>query len=221
MYEWDFGVLAPYQHALAVGLAFTVLLSLTTILFGSIGGGCLALLRMHHLRVVRLPVAWMIEVLRALPVLVLMIWVYYCLPLVTPWRVSAFTSAGIALSLNLGAYLAEVLRAGIDAIPHGFKEAARSLGMTEAQINRRIIIPQAVREMLPAILNMYINALKLTSLASIISVGELLHSGNDIIASTFRPLEVYTAVAVLYLMLILPLSIWFKRFETKSLWLKN
>jgi len=117
---------------------------------------------------------------------------------------SGFTVAFIGLSLNLAAYVAETIRAGIESVPSGQTESAVALGYNKIMVMRKIILPQAFRKMLPNLMNLYINQIKLSSLASVVAVNEILHIGNIIISQTYRPLEVYTMVAIMYLIIIMP-----------------
>jgi len=146
-----------------------------------------------------------VEVFTGLPVLVLLVWLFYALPVVTGIAVAALPTAVFALSLNLAGFSAEVFRAGIQAVPRGQIEAACILGLTKAQTLRRIVFPQAMRLILPPLSGRYIETIKLTSLASVIAVNELLHMGQNLISVSFRPLEVYTVIALLYLLVIIPL----------------
>ena len=150
------------------------------------------------------PILFLTEILRQLPLLVVLIWLYYVLPSVGI-IISGFWAAFIGLSFNLAAYISETIRAGIESIPKGQAESAIALGYSKSLLMRKIILPQAFKRMLPNIMNLYINQIKLSALASVIAVNELLHMGNIIISATYRPLEVYTAVAVMYLIIIMPL----------------
>ena len=155
-----------------------------------------------------------IELFRALPILVVLIWIYYVVPTLFGWKFSPFTAAVLALSLNLAAFAAETVRAGIESIAHTQRESGLALGMTDYQTMRRIILPQAVRPMIPNLLGLYSMEIKNSSLASVIAVGEVLHQANILISDTYRPLEIYTTVAFVYLMIILPL-IAFLRFAER------
>ncbi len=157
-----------------------------------------------------------IEVFFAIPVLVLLVWIYYCLPLLLPVKPTAFQTAWACLTLSLSAFVAEIVRAGVSSVPQGEVEAARVLGLTPWQTFRLIILPQAFRRMLPALLGQYITAIKLSSLASIISVTEIVYQTQLAIATTYRPLELYTAAALAYMTIILPLSLLMKRFESRT-----
>ena len=154
-----------------------------------------------------------IELFRALPILVLLIWVYYVAPLLFNIRLSPFFSALLALSLNLSAFVAETVRAGIEAIPKAQLESGVVLGIRSFKVMRTIILPQAFRSMLPNLMGLYIAQLKNSSLASVIAVNELLHISNTLISNTYRPLEIYSAVAFGYLCLTIPFTLLANKLE--------
>jgi polar amino acid transport system permease protein len=159
-----------------------------------------------------------VELFLALPVLVLLIWIYFCGPLLLGISLSGFWTAVVALSLSLSAFAAEIVRSGILSVPKGQTEAARALGMSRVQSLLYISIPQAIRVMIPPFLGIYIACLKTTSLASTIAVYELLHSAQSLIVSSYRPLEIYTTVALIYVAMVLPISYITRRFESTQPW---
>ena len=114
-------------------------------------------------------------------------------------------AAFIGLSISLGAFVSETIRSGIESIPKGQLESAISLGYSKTQAMFKVILPQTFKQILPNLMGLYIHQIKNTALASVIAVGELLHSANIIISATYRPLEIYTAIAVIYLIIIVPL----------------
>ena len=128
-------------------------------------------------------------------------------------HISAFFTALIGLSLNLGAFSAEIFRVGIISIPKGQRESSIALGLSKYQTMKDIILPQAKRVIIPPLTGRYIETIKLTSLASVIAVDELLHSGQNLISVSYRPLEVYTIIALLYLAIIVPLTLILKKLE--------
>lgn len=216
-YDWHFESVWAYRAALLEGALISVQLTGLSIVVGTSLGVFLAFARGSRLRAVRWPTMVVIEILRALPILVLLVWLYYCLPILTGVRLSAFWTAVLGLSVNLAAFAAETFRAGIEAVPNGQLEVARSMGLTQWQIRTRIVLPQATRQMMPALVGLYVTILKLSSLASVIAVGELLHNANNIISVTYRPLEAYTAVALVYVAIALPVTMLSQRLETKAL----
>lgn len=183
----------------------TVGLTFCAVVLGTTAGVGIAFLRRSRNPLLHYFAKTYIEFFRAIPVLVLLIWIFYVVPILFGWRISAFFVAVLALSLHLAAFVAETVRAGLASIPFSQSEAGLALGMTDRQVMLRIVAPQAIRHMLPNLMGLYIAELKNSSLASIIAVNELLHRANITISETFRPLEIYTTVAVVYLMIILPL----------------
>jgi len=120
------------------------------------------------------------------------------------------------MSINLAPFVSETLRAGLDSIPKGYTEAGIALGIPKRKIVRNILIPQVFSEMLPALITQYITLFKLSSLASVIAVNEILHTANNIISETYRPLEVFTVVALIYIVIVIPISKLSRQFEIKD-----
>ncbi len=205
MYQWDWGVITSYAPVFLQGAGITLELTLLVVALGTVLGVCLALLKKADNPATNLMVGIYVQLFRALPTLVLIIWIFYVTPIFTGWYMSPFLAATIALALHLAAFVTETTRAGFESIPPGQFESGLALGMSEAQVMVRIMAPQAIRNILPNLLGLYITELKNSSLASVIAVGELLHRSNILISETFRPLEIYTAVAGMYLAMILPL----------------
>jgi polar amino acid transport system permease protein len=218
MYDWDFRIIWQNRWVFVHGGVITVEITLFSIVLGTAAGCLLGLGRSARPLWVRLPVSAFVELFLALPVLVLLIWIYYCGPLLVGINLSGFWTAVLGLSLSLSAFVAEIVRAGLQAVPKGQVEAARALGMTWLQSLVWITIPQAMRVIVPPLLGMYASTLKLSSLASVIAVYELLHSAQNLITLTFRPLEVYTTIAVVYVILILPLILVTRRLESIKGW---
>jgi polar amino acid transport system permease protein len=156
-----------------------------------------------------------IAVLRNTPLLVQLIWVYYCLPLLLGIDVNAVTSCIIALTLHGGAYVGEIVRAGIQSIDVGQEEAAKSIGMTYPQLMRKVILPQAFRRIIPPLANEGVTLLKYSSLVSTLGVADLTYNAQLVATTTFRPLEVYTFLALQYLVLCLVLSYFTYRLELR------
>jgi polar amino acid transport system permease protein len=132
--------------------------------------------------------------------------VYYVLPVLTGVRLSAFSAVVIGLSLNSGAFLAEIFRAGIQAVPRGQLDAARVLGMSRALTMRRIVLPQAIRVVLPPMGNDFVALIKFSSLASTFAVGEITRKATELSSFTFRPIEIFTFIALVYFFICWPLS---------------
>jgi len=204
MYQWHWNLIWAHRIVLLRGAWITIELCFLALLAGTFIGLIFVFLRISKHPLVFVPILFLTEILRQLPLLVVLIWLYYVLPSVGI-IISGFWAAFIGLSFNLAAYISETIRAGIESIPKGQAESAIALGYSKSLLMRKIILPQAFKRMLPNIMNLYINQIKLSALASVIAVNELLHMGNIIISATYRPLEVYTAVAVMYLIIIMPL----------------
>jgi polar amino acid transport system permease protein len=132
------------------------------------------------------------------------VWIYYSLPILTGLQMGNVASVSVGLGLHAAAYFAEIFRAGIASIDRGQTDAAKSIGMSYLQMMRRIVMPQAVRRMIPPFINELATLIKLTTLGSVLAVYELLHESNNLINNTYRPLEIYTALAVAFAVIIYP-----------------
>lgn len=159
-----------------------------------------------------------VEIVRAVPLLVLILWVYYGLPIMTGISFSPFVSGIIALSISESAFQAEIFRAGINSIRKAQWEAGSSLGLSFLNKLRFVIMPQAIKNILPAIGNQFVYVLKMSSLVSIIGIGDLTRKANELVVTTYRPLEIYTFLIFEYLILILIVSYFVRKLEKK---LKN
>jgi polar amino acid transport system permease protein len=156
-----------------------------------------------------------IEVFRSIPLLVLLLWVYYGLPIVVGISLSPFIAGIVSLALSDSAFEAEVFRAGIQSIPKGQRDAARSIGLNKYQAMRLVIFPQALRIILPAIGNQFVYVVKMSSLVSIIGLADLTRKANELVVSVYRPLEIYTFLVIEYLVLILVISYLVRKLENK------
>ncbi len=206
-YEWDFSFLWQYRTVIAIGLGFTVLYAIGTILVGLIIGFAVGIARLAQSRIVNYPLIAYIEAFRCTPLLVQLIWFYYAFPVIIGLDIPAHIAAGMTLSLYTGAFYAEIIRAGVNSIERGQWDAARAIGMRRGQVMRRVILPQAIKRMIPPFMNQSITQLKNTSLVSTIAVSDLLYQGELITATTYRPLEVYTSVAIIYFGVLFPLTL--------------
>ena len=156
-----------------------------------------------------------VEIVRAIPLLVLILWIYYGLPIMTGISFSPFVSGIIALSISESAFQAEIFRAGINSIRKPQWEAGSSLGLNFFRKLRLVILPQAIRNILPAIGNQFVYVLKMSSLVSIIGIGDLTRKANELVVTTYRPLEIYTFLILEYLILILIVSFLVTRLEKR------
>ena len=207
MYVWDFAALKPYWGLIGHGLGITVLYTVITVIAGLAVGLAVGILRTTAPRWVSVPLRGYVEVFRCTPLLVQLVWVYYALPVLIGVDMSATTACFLTLSLYAGSFYAEIFRGGIEAIDRGQWEAGHAIGMREGRIFRRIILPQAIQVMVPSLINQTIMQLKNTSLVSTVAVGDLLYQGSVITAASYRPLEVYTTIAVLYFVVLFPLTL--------------
>ena len=213
MYSWNFQVLWDYRTVFYRGAFVTLELTLLSVGLALVLGLVVGIARLSKAPWLSISAGAYVEFLRDTPLLVQMIWIFYCFPILTTVTLSAFWASVLAISVHMSAYVAEVFRAGIASIERGQTEAAKVLGMSYGQIMSHIILPQAVRRMLPPFVNQFADILKLTSLASVLAVGELLHSSNDLIINTFRPLEIYSFLALAYFALIYPFAFAARRAE--------
>ncbi len=213
-YEWGFGFLLRYAPLFAKGVGITLAYTVGTILIGLLLGLLIGLGRLSRYWFVQAPLIGLIEIFRCTPLLVQIIWFYYALPVILNVQIPAVVAATAVLSLYTAAFYAEIFRAGIVSIEVGQWDAAKALGLSRWQVMRRIVLPQAVRRMVPPFMNQSITQLKNTSLVSTIAVPDLLYQGSLITADTYRPLEVYTVVALIYFALLFPATLlaqWYER----------
>jgi polar amino acid transport system permease protein len=182
----------------------TILLAVCTMLIALPMGLLLALMRLSSSRIAATASACFVEFFRNLPLILLVYWVYYVMPVAIGVAFSAFTTGLAALTLNVSAYNAEIFRSGIGSIRKGQTEAALALGMSRWQAMREIVLPQAVRRVLPVLASTWVSLFKDTSLVSVIGVSELAYVSMQIRAQTYRILEMLTAMAVLYWLLGYP-----------------
>ena len=203
-YTWDFKVVADNFPILLRGVGLTIELWAIALTLGLLLGFFIGLGPTSVRRWLRLPAIGYVEVFRNTPVLVQLIWFYYAFPIIIGVQLSPFAAALLGLTLNTSAYCAEIFRAGIESIARGQWEAAKALGMTRAMSLRRIIVPQVFKRMLPAFTNRAIELAKVTSLASVLAVHEIMYQGRLLSSTYYRPLEILTVVALVYFVLIWP-----------------
>lgn len=194
----DWSVIWTHRQALLDGAALTVGLTVVTMLLAVPGGIALALMRISGNRLLQRAALCFVEFFRNLPLILVIYWAFYVLPMSTGLQLSPLLTALVALVLNISAYNAETFRAGINSIRKGQMEAALAVGMSRAQALRKVVIPQAARRILPVLASTWVALFKDTSLVSVIAVGELAYSAMQIRAQTFRVLEMLTAMAAIY-----------------------
>ena len=213
--EFDFHTLMRYQSVLWYGLWMTVVMSVVSLGIGTAIGllACIGKLTErgigYHLA------SGFIDFFRTIPEVVIIFWVYYCFPILIRITISAEACGIIALSLFAGAFLAEIFRAGVLAVPQGQVEAANALGIPTYHIWRKIILPVAVRRMIPAFMNFLTDLVKASALLSAIGIGELFYQASVLGNTTYRHMEFFTAIAVLYFGIIFPLSVYARRAERR------
>ena len=206
-YQWNFGILQQYAWLFVYGLGFTLVFTIVTIALGLLLGLFAGVARLSKNRLVNWPVVGFIELFRCTPLLVQLVWFYYAFPVIIGLQMPPNVAGGLVLALYAGAFYAEIFRGGIVSIDRGQWDAARSLGLRPWPILRTVILPQAIRLMIPPFINQSVLQLKNTSLVSVIAVPDLLYQGELITAATYRPLEVYTIVAILYFAVLFPATL--------------
>jgi len=215
MYQWDFGILWSYRwlflNGLGVTVGFTVVIVVLGLVFGLFG----AFGSLSRFKAVRLVALTFIEAFRCTPILVQLIWFYYALPILAGVEMTPITASALALSLYGGSFYSEIIRGGIVSIDKGQPEAGAALGMTPGQAMRRIVLPQAIKRMIPALMNQSIIQFKNTSLVSVLAVPDLVYQSQVAAHDSYRPLETYTAVAVAYAAILIPLTILARRGEKR------
>jgi polar amino acid transport system permease protein len=204
-YSWHLEMIWDYRQVFVEGAIVTLELTGVALVIGVVLGLLFGQMRGARSRTLSTVAMIYIETFRSTPTLVQLIWIYYALPMLTGVQLTAFTSVALGLGLHMAAYLAEIFRAGINSIDRGQMMAAKAIGMTYFWAMRRIILPQAMRRMVPPFINEFATLIKLTSLGSTLAVPEILHEANNVIAATFRPLEIYTAVALVFAFIACPM----------------
>jgi len=199
----DFDVVGQYWQVFLKGLGLTIFLTLVTMVLATALAIPLALGRLSQVRFVRWPVNVFVEFMRATPLILQLIYIYYVLPS-AGIKLDPLTAAITGLSLHYSAYLSEVFRGGIQSIQKGQSEAALSLGLSRWLAFRKVILPQATRVVLPTLGNYLISLFKDTSLASVVTVQELMFSGQIIAARNFQYFTIYTVTAILYFAVCYP-----------------
>jgi polar amino acid transport system permease protein len=200
----DWSVVWQHRDALVAATGTTILLTVATMAIAVPCGVVVAVLRLYAAAPVRALATAYVELFRNLPLILVVFWAFYVLPILTGLALSPLATGLLALVLNVTAYNAETFRAGINSIRKGQVEAALALGMTRTQALRRIVVPQAVRRITPVLASTWVSLFKDTSLVSVIAVTELAYVAMQVRAQTFRVLEMLTAMAVIYWLLGYP-----------------
>ena len=202
----DFSIIPGIMPALLLGARLTVELATIAVAIGLVIGSFVGIGRVSANRIIRLVTGVYVDFIRGTPLLVQLFLVYFGLPSILGRPIPPFVAAITAMGINSGAYVAEIVRAGIQSVDRGQTEAGRSIGLTYSQTMRYIIFPQAFRRIIPPLGNEFIAMLKDSSLVSVIALEELLRKGQVVITRAFRPIEVYKVVALIYLVMTLAIS---------------
>jgi polar amino acid transport system permease protein len=203
--KWDFASVFAQSDALLAGAAGTLRIFAICLVAGLSLGLVVGLARYSKRRLFYIPASVFMEFFRNTPVLVQILWFYFAFPMISPFEISPLMAAALGISLNSAAFSAEIYRGGIQSIDGGQWEGARALGMSYAQAMRRIILPQALRRMLPPLTNRGIEIFKMSTLASVVAYVELLQQGKLIASLNYNPIEAYTVVALIFFVLLYPL----------------
>ena len=205
-YQWDFPAVWSHFDMLLTGLLGTVKLAAVSIALGVIAGFAIALMRLSHRRALRAPATAFVEFYRNTPPIVHFFWFFYALPILIGVSFEPYTAAVLALSTQSSAFYAEVFRGGIVSIERGQWEGAKALGMNYRAAMRRVILPQALRRMVAPFLDRSFELTKTTALASSLAYAELLYQAMQVNSITFRPMEVYTTIAIMYFVVLFAAS---------------
>jgi polar amino acid transport system permease protein len=204
-HQWNFDAVWDNPEALLAGAVGTLHIFAICLVLGLSLGLLVGLGRYSSRRWIYIPVSAFVEFFRNTPVLVQILWFYFALPILAPFEISPLMAAALGISLNSAAFSGEIFRAGIQSLERGQWEGAQALGMTQAQAMRRIILPQAIKRMLPALTNRAIEIFKMSTLASAVAYVELLQQGKLIASLNYNPIEAYTVIALLFFVFLYPL----------------
>lgn len=220
-YHFDWSVISGAAPLMFAALGMTFWVAIVGEIIGLVIGLAIALLRLSSLPPITWAAVGYIELFRSVPLLVLLIWIYYGLPIIVGMDIGPFTAGVLGLGLLYGANLAEVFRSGLQAVSKGQREAALSLGLSRAHAAFLVVIPQAIRIVTPALGNSFVAILKDATLVSVLGLTELMRVAQTLVAETFRPFEIYTFVAAIYLVLTVLLgrgvTLWEWRLASRGL----
>ncbi len=221
-YNWGWDIINPKNlegltnlKFLISGITITIYISVISIFLAMIIGLLITLPSLSKNKFLNYLNITYVEIIRAIPLLVLILWIYYGLPIISGISFSPFVSGIIALTISESAFQAEIFRAGINSIKKAQWEAGSSLGLTFFARLRLIILPQAIKNILPALGNQFVYVLKMSSLVSVIGIADLTRKANELVVTTYRPLEIYTFLILEYLILILFVSYLVRKLEKK------
>ena len=218
-YQYDWSVITNNMDVFIDGALKTLEISALALLFSIPIGIIIGLGRISRNKFLQVVSTIYIELMRGIPLLVLLIWIFFVLGRFL--NLGAYWSAIIGLALFSAAFIAEIVRAGVQAVPKGQMEAARSAGMTHVQAMRYVVLPQAFRKVLPPLSSQFIILIKDSSLVSVVSATDLTLNAKNLVATTFRGLEIWTFVALIYLVMTLTLSLVIRAVEKRWLSREN
>ncbi|MFO1305691.1 MAG: amino acid ABC transporter permease [Burkholderiales bacterium] len=204
--DFDLAVITDHWRFLGLGVLVTLALAALSGLTSVVAGFVVALLRMFGPKWLKPVVVFYIDSMRAIPVLVVLVWTFFALPIVAGITLPPFWAALLGLTLHLAAYAAEIVRAGVESVRPGQTRAALALGMSRAQILRRVVVPQAIVRMLPAFGSLLSITIKDTAIASVIAVPELMRQSETVAGQSFQPIEVYTFAMLVYFVILFPVT---------------
>ncbi len=204
--DFDFSPLIDSWRFLASGLGLTILLSVAAVYCSFVLGLAVGLGRMYGPGWLRVPLVFYIDSMRAIPVFVVLVWIYFAVPIISGYSFDPFWAALTGITIHVAAYVAEVIRAGITSIRKGQIQAGLAIGMSGTQIVRQILLPQAIVRMLPAFGSIVSVTIKDTAIAAVIAVPELMRQAETVAGQSYRPIEVFTTVMVIYFLLIFPVT---------------
>jgi polar amino acid transport system permease protein len=204
--DFDLSVITEHWRFLASGIGITLVLSIVSGLTSILAGFVVALLRLYGPRWLCPIVVLYIDSMRAIPVLVVLVWTFFALPIFSGLTMPPFFAALVGLTVHLAAYVAEIVRAGVESVRPGQTRASLALGMSRAQIVRRIVLPQAIVRMLPAFGSLLSITIKDTAIASVIAVPELMRQSETLAGQSFQPIEVYTFAMLVYFLILFPVT---------------
>jgi polar amino acid transport system permease protein len=217
--DFDFSPLLDSWRFLASGLGLTILLSITAVIASFVLGLAIALGRLYGPAWLKAMLVFYIDSMRAIPVFVVLVWIYFAVPIISGHTFSPFWAALTGITIHVAAYVAEVIRAGLTSIRKGQIQAGLAIGMSTPQILRHILLPQAIVRMLPAFGSIISVTIKDTAIAAVIAVPELMRQAETLAGQTYRPIEIFTTVMVIYFLLIFPITRLVDRFYVRVAYL--
>ena len=217
-YQFQFGILKDYAPYLIGGLGYTVMVGFGNIAIATVLGLFFASMQISRNRLLKTLAVLYVDTFRTIPLVCLLIWIHYVMPIIFKVGFSPTESSIIALSLNGGALACEAFRGGLEAIPSTQRQASRSLGFSRLATLRYVIIPQAIYATLPPLTNVYITNLRNVTVTMIVSVPEVMFRAQELTVQFFRPLELYTGAAIIYIVLIVIFSYIMRGIEKMRKW---